>query len=153
MISTVRAFNLSDFFRLKVDFCWKHHNLKRKKQKQNLLHHQIGINFLGVVMEVSEMQVWWTSRRNLEKVIPMADPTWCQERIVISMIRRSQTANPNLWPFLRLGPSGMSPLSLQNLIHLRWLLNSKFFTKETLRKKCEWKSSDLKLNRSGAKKH
>lgn len=56
----------------------------------------------------SKCKVWWTSRRNLEKGIPMADPIWCQKKIVISMIRRSQIANPNLWPFLRFGPSGMS---------------------------------------------
>lgn len=57
----------------------------------------------------SKCKVWWTSRRNLEKGIPMADPIWCQKKIVISMIRRSQIANPNHGHFCDLGHRGWAP--------------------------------------------
>lgn len=55
MISAMSGF-FGEVFRPKTDFfVWTHHNFQKTNRNKDLLH-QIGVDFLGVVMEVFEMQ-------------------------------------------------------------------------------------------------
>ena len=102
------AFFLVKFSGQKLIFLFGRITTFKKKIETKICCTKLELTFWESWWKFSKCKVWWTSRRNLEKGIPMADLIWCQKKIAISMIRRSQIANPNLWPFLRFGPSGMS---------------------------------------------
>lgn len=55
MISAMSVFNLSDVFRQKTDFLFGSVTTLKKNRNKDLLH-QIGVDFLGVVMEVFQIQ-------------------------------------------------------------------------------------------------